>query len=85
MCTFYRPRGAACKALGAPAASTIGAVAFAPPLIVTGMARSGTSAATRLLQSAGLHVGDELIPANDDNQVGRAWWRVRDRVMRRRG
>lgn len=41
-----------------------------PPLIVTGMARSGTSAATRLLQSAGLHVGDELIPANDDNAVG---------------
>ena len=45
-------------------------VAPVPPLIVTGMARSGTSAATRLLQSAGLHVGDELIPANDDNKVG---------------
>ena len=45
-------------------------MASVPPLIVTGMARSGTSAATRLLQSAGLDVGDELIPANDDNQVG---------------
>lgn len=45
-------------------------MAFVPPLIVTGMARSGTSAATRLLQSAGLHVGDELIPASDDNKVG---------------
>ena len=45
-------------------------MAFVPPLIVTGMARSGTSAATRLLQSAGLDVGDELIPANDDNKVG---------------
>ena len=43
---------------------------FVPPLIVTGMARSGTSAATRLLQSAGLHVGDELLPASDDNRVG---------------
>lgn len=45
-------------------------LALVPPLIVTGMARSGTSAATRLLQSAGLHVGDELIPASDDNRVG---------------
>ena len=34
------------------------------------MHRSGTSAAMRLLQSAGLHVGDELLPPNEDNRVG---------------
>jgi hypothetical protein len=34
------------------------------------MSRSGTSASMRVLQSAGLHVGDELIPANEDNEVG---------------
>ena len=41
-----------------------------PPLIVTGMSRSGTSATMRVLHSAGLDVGDELIPASEDNEVG---------------
>jgi hypothetical protein len=45
-------------------------VATVPPLIVTGMSRSGTSATMRVLHSAGLHVGDELIPASEDNEVG---------------
>jgi hypothetical protein len=41
-----------------------------PPLIVTGMSRSGTSALARLLQSAGLDVGDRLIPPNENNELG---------------
>lgn len=41
-----------------------------PPLVVTGMPRSGTSATARVLASAGLHVGDRLNPPREDNKLG---------------
>lgn len=40
------------------------------PLIVTGMHRSGTSFAASLLQSAGVCMGDRLMPAAPDNPAG---------------
>lgn len=41
-----------------------------PPLIVTGMHRSGTSATARLLQHAGLDVGGRLLGPGLDNPTG---------------
>lgn len=41
-----------------------------PALIITGMHRSGTSLVTSLLQSAGLDVGREMLPANHGNPKG---------------
>src|SRR6185436_2942766 len=40
------------------------------PLIITGMHRSGTSFVTELFQSAGLHIGDHLFPADAGNPRG---------------
>jgi len=39
-------------------------------IIIAGMHRSGTSLTAGLLQTAGLNVGEDLIPAADDNQIG---------------
>jgi hypothetical protein len=39
-------------------------------LIITGMGRSGTSLVSSLLQSAGVHVGDRLLPPFPDNPRG---------------
>jgi len=41
-----------------------------PPLIITGMHRSGTSATARLLQHAGLDVGGRLMTPTLDNTLG---------------
>ena len=40
------------------------------PLVITGMHRSGTSLATRLLQTVGLAVGDELLGPHQSNPFG---------------
>ncbi len=40
------------------------------PLIITGMHRSGTSLVAALLQSAGLDIGDRLLPADAANTRG---------------
>jgi hypothetical protein len=42
----------------------------APPLLISGMHRSGTSATARLLHRAGLDVGSRLMAARLDNPVG---------------
>ncbi len=41
-----------------------------PPLVITGMHRSGTSATARLLQHAGLDIGSDLLAPNLDNRLG---------------
>lgn len=41
-----------------------------PILILTGMHRSGTSLLSSLLQSAGVNIGQKLVPANDGNPKG---------------
>ncbi len=41
-----------------------------PVLIITGMHRSGTSLTASLLQSAGLFIGDRLMPAGHGNEAG---------------
>src|SRR3954468_6979084 len=41
-----------------------------PPLIITGMPRSGTSATARLLARSGLDVGSNLNPPREDNKLG---------------
>lgn len=41
-----------------------------PPLVITGMPRSGTSALARLLATAGLQLGDELMPPSEANRLG---------------
>jgi DNA repair exonuclease SbcCD ATPase subunit len=41
-----------------------------PILILTGMHRSGTSLGSSLLQSAGVNIGEKLVPANDGNPKG---------------
>ena len=39
-------------------------------LVVTGMHRSGTSLVSNLLQAGGVHVGDNLLPADNSNPRG---------------
>jgi hypothetical protein len=39
-------------------------------LVITGMVRSGTSLVSSLLQSAGVHIGDQLLPPYPDNPRG---------------
>jgi GT2 family glycosyltransferase len=41
-----------------------------PVLLITGMHRSGTSLTASLLQSAGLFIGDRLMPAGPGNEAG---------------
>ncbi len=41
-----------------------------PPVLVVGMHRSGTSLLARMLQQLGLHLGDELVPADRHNPDG---------------
>jgi hypothetical protein len=41
-----------------------------PPLVITGMHRSGTSVTARLLEHAGLDLGGRLMPPGLDNPVG---------------
>jgi len=41
-----------------------------PPLIITGMHRSGTSLTASLFASAGLHVGDRMLGAHAGNPLG---------------
>jgi GT2 family glycosyltransferase/glycosyltransferase involved in cell wall biosynthesis/SAM-dependent methyltransferase len=41
-----------------------------PVLIIAGMHRSGTSLTASLLQSAGLFIGERLVPADHGNQAG---------------
>jgi GT2 family glycosyltransferase len=41
-----------------------------PVLIITGMHRSGTSLTASLLQSAGLFIGERLMPASPGNEAG---------------
>ncbi|QPN71481.1 glycosyltransferase [Synechococcus sp. CBW1108] len=41
-----------------------------PPLLVVGMHRSGTSLLARMLQQRGLHLGDDLVPADQHNPDG---------------
>ena len=40
------------------------------PIVITGMHRSGTSLLASLLQSAGLHLGERLLPPSQANQPG---------------
>ena len=41
-----------------------------PPLVITGMHRSGTSLLASILAAAGVNVGDELIGATESNRKG---------------
>lgn len=58
-------------------------------LVVAGMHRSGTSFASELLHEAGIGVGDDLLPAAEDNPHG--FWehrdikRINDQVLERLG
>ncbi|WP_287810384.1 glycosyltransferase [Pseudomonas sp.] len=58
-------------------------------IIVLGMHRSGTSALTRGLGALGIHLGDSLYPAADDNPTG--FWEdkdviaINDRLLRELG
>jgi len=58
-------------------------------LVVTGMHRSGTSLVSNLLQSAGVHVGDNLIAANVANPRGYFedvdFYEFHERMLHRRG
>ena len=41
-----------------------------PPVLVVGMHRSGTSLLARMLQLLGVHLGDDLLPADQHNPDG---------------
>lgn len=61
----------------------------AATLIVLGMHRSGTSLTTGLLQSAGLHIGEALMPASASNPKGHfenvEFYRFHQAVLRSQG
>ncbi len=58
-------------------------------LIITGMHRSGTSLMTNLIQSGGLHIGDNLLKPNRTNRHGFFedvdFWSFQDQILKKRG